>query len=58
MGTDWIDKQDVMQTMHVSDSTLRRWRRDKVIPYAKLGGKIYYRRTDIDKTLSNALKSD
>jgi hypothetical protein len=48
---EWIDKQDVMLTLHVSDSTLKRWRRSRVLPFAKVGGKIFYKRADIEMVL-------
>ena len=56
---DWMDKQDVMFMLRISDATLRRWRRNKVLSHTKMGGKIYYRRDEIEKKLhSNMVKCD
>jgi hypothetical protein len=40
--TDWIDKQDVQNALHISDRTLRTLRKTRRIPFSPLGGKIYY----------------
>ena len=44
----WLDKQDVMRILHVSESTLYLMRRDNVLPYFKMRGKIYYRLQDVE----------
>jgi hypothetical protein len=38
----WLDNQDLLLRYHLSASTLRRWRKQKVLPYYKIGMKIYY----------------
>lgn len=44
---DWIDAQDVMLKMQISASTLQRWRLNNMLPYSRLHGKYYYRKSDI-----------
>lgn len=33
---------DVKQLFSISESSIKRWRRDLVIPHTKIGGSIYY----------------
>ena len=44
---DWVDSQDVMQKFHISVRTLQNWRTNRLLPYSRIGGKIYYRKSDI-----------
>lgn len=47
----WIDNQDVMQTLHISQRTLQTLRSNGTIPYSKIRGKFYYKVSDIEKLL-------
>jgi D-tyrosyl-tRNA(Tyr) deacylase len=49
----WLDKQDVMLLLKVSLRTLQNMRDTLVLPYSKIGAKIYYRATDIQKILED-----
>ncbi|MXV49960.1 helix-turn-helix domain-containing protein [Pedobacter sp. HMF7647] len=51
VGDVWYDKQDVMQKLHISESTLLRLRRQGKLPYFRIKGKIYYRPADLDELL-------
>ena len=44
---DWVDSQDVMQKFHISVRTLQNWRTNRLLPYSRISGKIYYRKSDI-----------
>ncbi|QEC70095.1 helix-turn-helix domain-containing protein [Panacibacter ginsenosidivorans] len=44
----WLDKQDVLQRLHISARTLQNWRSSGLLPYSKIKGKIYYKETDIE----------
>ena len=44
---DWVDSQDVMQKLHISVRTLQYWRTNQLLPYSRIRGKIYYRKSDI-----------
>lgn len=44
---DWVDSQDVMQKLHISVRTLQYWRTNRLLPYSRIRGKIYYRKSDI-----------
>ena len=49
---DWIDNQDVMNTLHISQRTLQTLRSNGTIKFSKFGNKIYYRRQDIQEILA------
>lgn len=50
--SDWIDAQDVLLKLHVSSRTLQRWRINGMIPYSRVSGKCYYKKSDILKLLN------
>jgi hypothetical protein len=50
---DWIDGQIVMQALHISPRTLQTLRSNGILPYSRIGNKIYYRKQDILKILSD-----
>jgi hypothetical protein len=50
---DWLDNQNVMQTLHISLRTLQTLRTNGTLPFSKIGNKIYYRRQDILKILAD-----
>ena len=45
--THWLDNQDLMQLLHVSDRTLQRWRDEGKLPFSKIKGKIWYLESDV-----------
>lgn len=45
--SNWIDGQDVLLKMQVSPRTLQRWRINGLLPYSRVSGKCYYRKSDI-----------
>ena len=51
--SDWLDNQDVMQALHISPRTLQTLRSNGILPFSRIGNKIYYRRQDIIKILSD-----
>ena len=51
----WLDNQDVMQRLHISSSTLQRWRKEGLIPYFKIKGKIWYSESSMNKMIKGAL---
>ena len=50
---DWIDSQIVMQSLHISPRTLQTLRTNGTLPYSRIGRKLYYKRSDILKILSD-----
>ncbi len=50
-AVEWLDKQDVMALLHISEHTLKRWAGRGVFRRVKMGRHIYYDRRDIDRAL-------
>lgn len=44
---------DMMQLFNVTSRTLQRWRAEGIIPYKKLGGKIYYLANKVDDLMED-----
>lgn len=49
----WLTIKDFEEEFGVASSTQAKMRRDKVLPYSKLGGFVFYDRNAIDKVLEN-----
>lgn len=49
--TDWLDSQDVMLTLHISERTLFNYRQRGILPFTRFAGKIFYRRSDLEALL-------
>lgn len=47
----FVDNQEFIQLMHISKRTAQSWRNEKVIGYAQVGSKIYYKIKDIEELL-------
>jgi hypothetical protein len=47
----WIDKQEILMRLHISNRTLQNWRSKGILPFARIGKKIYYKESDIRKLL-------
>ncbi len=52
----WFDKQDIMTKMYISSRTLQRWRTKGVIPFVRIGRKIYYKESDLKKLFNRNRK--
>lgn len=50
---DWLDNQDVMQALHISPRTLQTLRSNGILPFSRIGNKLFYRRQDIIRILSD-----
>jgi hypothetical protein len=47
----WLDNQDVKKTLYISTRTLQDYRDNGTLPFSRIGGKIYYKASDIEKLL-------
>ncbi len=47
----WLDIQEACFILKVSKRTLQYYRKDGVLPYSKIDGKIYFKAADIQKHL-------
>ena len=52
----WIGNREAMKMLGLSRATLQRYRAEKLFPYSKIGGNIYYRRADIENLLERNLR--
>ena len=52
----WLDSADVCRALNLSKRTLQTWRNNGKIPYSMLGGKVYYRNSDIHDLLQSGIK--
>ncbi len=50
----WLDNCDVMRMLNISRRTLQNWRTCGILPYAKIGCKLYYKRADIESMLNGS----
>ena len=46
-----LDNTDAKRLLQISDSTLFRWRKAKLIEYQVIGNKYYYRKSDLQRFL-------
>lgn len=47
----WIDTADMMKMLKVSLRTLQGYRDDGIIPFSKLAGKIFFKKSDVEAIL-------
>lgn len=47
----WIDGVEVQSSLHISERTLYRHRKSGRLPYSRVKGKIYYKKSDIKDLL-------
>ena len=50
---DWIDSQDVLIKMHISQRTLQTWKTNDLLPFSNINGKFYYKKSDILRLLES-----
>jgi len=43
--------------MHISESTLQKWRKKGLLPYSRVLGKIYYKESDLLQLLDKCRKA-
>ncbi len=47
----WLDKQEVLQLLKISERTLYNLRNSNQLPYKIVGGKMYFNMLDIEKLM-------
>ena len=52
----WLDNQDVMELLKCSPKHLQNLRTGKILPFCKIGQKIYFKAADVDKYLETHYK--
>ena len=56
-GERYLTDKDVSALLRVSRRTLQEYRRNGTLPFFRLGGKILYRESDLQRLLSDSCKS-
>lgn len=51
-GFSWLDGAEVCQILHVTKRTLAEYRSRGILPYSKLGGRVFFRLSDIENYLT------
>ena len=49
----WLDGQEVMQKLHISERTLLRLRQQRQLTFTRINRKFYYREGDVTRLLSS-----
>lgn len=49
----WLDNQEVCRLLNIQPRTLQKYRNYRNIPYSVIGGKYYYKSSDVDKIITN-----
>ena len=53
----WLSNSEAMEYLGLSRSTMQRYRDAEMLPFARLGSNIYYRRQDIEDLLESRLRN-
>ena len=53
LSDEWLDNQEVLQTLHISPRTLPTYRDNGTLPFSKIEGKFYYKSSDIENLLQS-----
>ncbi len=48
----WLDNSDVVKLLRISTRTLQNYRDSGMIPFSKIGAKIYYKASDVEGLLN------
>ena len=51
----WMAGKEVLSMLFIGERTLQRWRSKGIIPYSRIGNKIYYRLGDIEALLKSRM---
>lgn len=51
---EWLDNQDVCQSLKISKRTLQTYRDNGTLAYSQIGYKCYYKKEDIEKLIETS----
>lgn len=51
LSESWLDVSDVCIALNISKRCCQNWRDQRILPFTQLGGKIYFKATDIEAHL-------
>ncbi|MFH1081433.1 MAG: helix-turn-helix domain-containing protein [Pseudomonadota bacterium] len=49
----WLDPQQICQMLNISKRTLDSYRAQGIFPYSRIGGKVFYRLSDVEDYLNS-----
>lgn len=52
----WVSNQQLIEELRVSKPTLQRWRQSGELVFSKIGGIVFYRRSDVNAFLERHLQ--
>jgi len=52
LSENWLDIADVCQLLHISKRTLQSYRDNGTLSFSQIGGKIYFKASDIEQHLN------
>ena len=55
INREWLEPKEICAILNISRRTLADYSKKGYIPYSRLGGRVYYRFSDIDDYLSSHL---
>lgn len=47
-----LTRDDVLNIFKINKSTLTRWQKEKTLPFIKIGGRVYFKRAEIETMLN------
>ncbi|RRT86448.1 helix-turn-helix domain-containing protein [Empedobacter falsenii] len=47
-----LTRDDVLNIFKINISTLTRWQKEKTLPFIKIGGRVYFKRAEIETMLN------
>lgn len=48
-----LTRDDVLNIFKINKSTLIRWQREKTLPFIKIRGRVYFKRSEIEAIIDN-----
>lgn len=49
----WLDSSEVIRALKISNRTLQNYRDRNMIPFSKIGNKVYFKASDIERFLAD-----
>jgi len=46
---------EARKLLNISASTLHKWKRDNIIPVYRIGGRIYFKQSDVDDKINKSI---
>lgn len=48
-----LTRDDILNIFKINISTLTRWQKEKTLPFIKIGGRVYFKRAEIEAIIDN-----